>query len=145
MRYALLFVLSTGCAASFSDVAATRFSSVYTCPTDRISSHERDDLHIYTNVSAAQALTVFPDGHPPPAPPVPDDIRRDPERLDLWFQQNAPHINPDEHVYTATGCGHEALYICDRDQTRHHTYTMCADAPSVPAPASAGSVNSSSK
>ncbi|HEY3807559.1 MAG TPA: hypothetical protein VGL61_33385 [Kofleriaceae bacterium] len=139
MRYALLIVLSAGCAASYSEVATMQFSSMYTCPSDRISSNEREDLHIYSNVNAAQMLTVFPDAHPPPAPPVPDDIRRDPERLNLWFQQNTPHINPDEHVYTATGCGHEALYICDTDQTRHHVHTNCMQTPLVPAPATAPS------
>ncbi|HEY1814279.1 MAG TPA: hypothetical protein VGG74_18135 [Kofleriaceae bacterium] len=125
MRYALLLVVvSAGCAAQYSQVAATHFSSTYACPSERISSLERKDLHTYSNTGAL-ALTVFPDDHPPPTPPAPADVRRDPERLKLWVQQNTPQISGD-HVVTATGCGHDATYICD-DPTTDTPYTSCLE------------------
>lgn len=82
--------------------ARQEFSQRYTCPEDRVQVRRRADVTAYA---------VTHDSRPQP----PDEVARDPARLDLWTRHqraNEARWNEQWKVYEARGCGHQVLQTC---------------------------------
>ena len=94
---------------SASATARDTFAAQFSCPADRVTATERG---------------------PEPRPAPPDDIARDPARLEMWKGA----LPPAGRLFEASGCDHRASYVCRHGSGRkYETGTLqytCAPSPS---------------
>jgi hypothetical protein len=93
LRWSVTLFLLSGCASAGS--ARRYFSSLYSCPVDRVTVEKRKHTR-----------------YPERAPPA--EIANDPERATMWRAEEIKRNAAVEGYpyYVVTGCGQTRMYLC---------------------------------
>jgi hypothetical protein len=116
MRAASITVLalaaSTGCRKSLPEGAREEFARRHSCPEDRVTVQERDD------VDPAEIVPGL-EGEPPP------EVAADPERLAKWTQDaNEKRAQAEDGVsslavFEVSGCDTSMVLFCSHPRVPH--------------------------
>jgi hypothetical protein len=120
---AVAALLSLSACQSLGDGAKEQFSKDFSCPTERVLTRDRNDLHPSSFTS------------PSPMPKPPADVAADPARLAVWQQnhrQDPTAYDSYSDIEEARGCDRQAFYECHHPQ-KHANRASCSRVSTVPA------------
>jgi hypothetical protein len=113
MGVALLALVSlTGCRKSLAEGAREEFARKHSCPEDRVTVQERDDMDV-------DELVPGLEGEPPP------EVEADPERLAKWKQDAEEKRAKAEDgvaslaVFEVSGCDTSMVMLCNHPRVPH--------------------------
>jgi hypothetical protein len=109
----LALAASTGCRKSLSEGAREEFARQHSCPEDRVTVRERDD------VSPAEIVPGLEEKEPPP------EVAADAERLAKWKQDaeekraKAEDAVSSLAVFEVSGCDTSMVMLCNHPRVPH--------------------------